>query len=65
MPKGGVPQVAQRLAANGDTYTHPYLYMVLKGERYNQKVVAAMIAFVEEHEAEARTLNARAAGKPA
>jgi hypothetical protein len=65
MPKGGVPKVARRLAANGDRYTHPYLYMVLKGERYNATVIAEMIAFVEEHESEARTLNARAAGQPA
>lgn len=65
LPKGAVPQVMERLKAAGHEYTRPYLYMVLAGKRYNRAVVLEMIRYAEEHEAQVRSMNARAKGQAA
>lgn len=65
LPKGAVPRVVQEMKNDGHSYTDQYVYMVLKGDRYNQTVILALIKYAEGHERQTATLNSRAAGQPA
>lgn len=60
LPKGAVPVVVERLAEAGTPFTKQFVYMNLKGDRYNQTVILALIAYAEENEATELELNARA-----
>lgn len=62
LPKGAVPMALDRLSQRGIAYAPSYLYMILKGKRFNAAVIDVLIEVANEHEQEQKQRNARAQG---
>lgn len=61
LPKGAVPAVVERLKEAGHAFTPQYVYMNLRGHRYNHTVMLELIRYAEEHEQHVRQMEQRIA----